>query len=159
MQVHFVVPGKPATAGSHKAFGLRSRKTGKYKAVVRPDCDDLAAWQAIVKSAAIQAMEGRPPTDEQVILITAFNFARPKSHWGLGRNGATLKKTAPEFHTVKPDLSKLIRAVEDALTGVVWLDDNQVVRHDSVKQWHGDHSFVVIRVVESYDVLEASGRD
>jgi Holliday junction resolvase RusA-like endonuclease len=39
--------------------------------------------------------------------------------------------------TVKPDLTKLLRAVEDALTGVVWRDDSQII-HQVVNKEYAD---------------------
>jgi len=56
----------------------------------------------------------------------AFVMPRPKSHYGTGKNAATLKRFVPSYHTSKPDLDKLIRCVKDALTGVAWKDDSQV---------------------------------
>jgi Holliday junction resolvase RusA-like endonuclease len=42
--------------------------------------------------------------------------------------------------TCYPDLSKLIRATEDALTGLAWGDDAQVVEYrDTVKTYPGGH--------------------
>ena len=36
--------------------------------------------------------------------------------------------TAPKWHTSKPDLDNLVKAVKDAITqiGVIWADDSQV---------------------------------
>lgn len=33
-----------------------------------------------------------------------------------------------EWHIVKPDTSNLLKAVEDALNGILWVDDSQVAR-------------------------------
>jgi Holliday junction resolvase RusA-like endonuclease len=56
-----------------------------------------------------------------------FVLARPRSHYGTGRNADRLRATAPAWPCSRPDATKLLRAVEDALTGVVWRDDGQVV--------------------------------
>ena len=55
-----------------------------------------------------------------------FHFRRPKSH--LTSKGA-LTKAAPLFPTGRQigDTDKLIRSVCDALTGICWYDDSQVV--------------------------------
>ena len=55
-----------------------------------------------------------------------FHFLRPKSH--LTSKGA-LTKAAPLFPTGRQigDTDKLIRSVCDALTGITWYDDSQVV--------------------------------
>ena len=54
--------------------------------------------------------------------------ANAKGHYGTGRNADQVKASAPPHPTTKPDATKLVRAVEDALTGVIWRDDSQVVR-------------------------------
>jgi Holliday junction resolvase RusA-like endonuclease len=56
-----------------------------------------------------------------------FHFLRPRSHYRTGRNAALLRGDAPAYPAGRPDLTKLVRAAEDALKGVVWADDGQVV--------------------------------
>lgn len=145
MRVKFFVEGKSAPAGSHKAFVRLNRKNGRHRAVVRPACDSLERWQAVVKQEAIKAMRGEPATRLPVKLTTVFYIARPDSHYGQGPLAATLQKKAPKHHTYKPDLSKLIRGLEDGLTKVVYMDDSQVMIHDAVKRWH-EKDFVSVTV-------------
>ena len=45
----------------------------------------------------------------------------------------------------KPDLTKLVRAAEDSLRGVLWRDDAQVVRQVTEKRW-GEPARVEIAV-------------
>ena len=59
-----------------------------------------------------------------------FTLARPKSHYRTGRNAHLLRDSAPARPTGAPDLSKLARATEDALTEAgVWKDDAAVVEY------------------------------
>jgi len=58
-----------------------------------------------------------------------FQFVRPKSHYTA--KGA-LRDAAPR-HVGKPDIDKLCRAVLDALTGIAYADDSQVVALDASK--------------------------
>ena len=51
-----------------------------------------------------------------------FFVPRPKGH---KRKDGTIRDTAPQFPTTKPDALKLARSTEDALTGIVWHDDAQ----------------------------------
>jgi Holliday junction resolvase RusA-like endonuclease len=70
--------------------------------------------------------KGRP-----VQLGLKFYVTRPKTtHYGSGRNARTLNAVglASRFPTGRPDLSNLVKLAEDALTGLVWQDDDQVVR-------------------------------
>lgn len=61
-----------------------------------------------------------------------FTFERPKSH--VKRNG-DLRSGYSEYHVQRPDVDKLCRAILDALTGVVYHDDSQVISLSAVKQW------------------------
>lgn len=55
-----------------------------------------------------------------------FMFARPKCHHVAGKIDRPLKDDAPFWHTSSPDRDKLERATNDAMTGVIWVDDSQV---------------------------------
>ncbi len=56
-----------------------------------------------------------------------FSLKRPKSH----------PKHRRTWPTTRPDLDKLVRAVLDACTANVFLDDSQVVRLECGKVWAG----------------------
>lgn len=89
-------------------------------------------WRQDVKAAALAAIEELPdwaPLDGPLSVSMTFAFARPKGHFGTGRNAALLKASAPARPATIPDLSKLVRSTEDALTGSVWADDARVVEY------------------------------
>lgn len=117
MEVRFFVPGLPIAQGSkrHVGHGIMVEMSKK-----------LPAWRNDVRLAGIEAMGQRPPLADAVFLHLTFVFPRPKAHFGTGRNAGQLKPTAPVHVTKAPDLDKLVRAVGDALTGIVWRDDAQV---------------------------------
>ena len=122
--ISFTVPGVPAPGGSKKAF--MNPRTNKI--VVMDDAKNNKGWRERVAVFARQAMEGRPPLDGALQVVVLFAMPRPKSHYGTGKNSNTLKEWAQNAHpTSKPDATKLFRALEDALTGIVWKDDAQVV--------------------------------
>lgn len=75
--------------------------------------------------------------DEAVRLEIEFVYDRPKNHFGTGRNAGCIKSSAPRFYekTTMPDLTKIVRAVEDALTSVVWKDDSIVVQQATLKRY------------------------
>ena len=111
MSVRFFVPGTPVPQGSLKSFAARG--TGR---VVTPQLPKVLEWRGLI------AMEARRhfdrPWDVPVVLELAFYFARPKAHFGTGRNAGTLKPSAPHHMSRTPDLDKLVRAVGDALAGI-----------------------------------------
>lgn len=123
-KVKFFVPGVPAPGGSKRVF--YNKKTGR--AIVTDDCKRNKDWRALVVMAARQhcrvALEG------PLALSITFYMPRPKAHYGA--NG--VKLTAPSFHTVKPDATKLLRSTEDALSDAgVWRDDAQVAIQRVIK--------------------------
>jgi hypothetical protein len=65
-----------------------------------------------------------------------FRFARPKGHYGSGRNAAVLKPGAPRSPAGKPDLDKVLRSTLDALGEAgCYRDDSQVVAVEAQKAY------------------------
>lgn len=76
-------------------------------------------------------MNGAGLLDGPLVLVVQFYVPRPKSHYGA----RGLRPSAPDYPAVRPDVTKLLRAVEDACTGVVWRDDAQVVEQHAGKSY------------------------
>jgi Holliday junction resolvase RusA-like endonuclease len=101
------VIGSPAPQGSKRHVGGgRMIESSRH---VRP-------WREAVKSAAVEAMgEQTLRLDGPLALVVTFLLKRPLRP----------KATRPDR---VPDVSKLVRATEDALTDAcVWTDDARVV--------------------------------
>jgi Holliday junction resolvase RusA-like endonuclease len=87
---------------------------------------------------AMAAHGRREPMAGAVLLHVTFTFARPRSHYRAGKSAHLLKPGVPARPAGPPDLSKLVRAVEDALTDAgVWKDDAQVTDTSSRKTYAG----------------------
>lgn len=130
--ISFFVPGKPQPAGSKRAFPIRRGGVFTGRTVVTDANKNSKPWQAIVKAEAIEAVKGDMPyLSGAVRLRLVFSLERPKGHW----NAYGLKKSAPLDPIVKPDVLKLARGVEDALTGILWKDDAQIVVEHLTKQY------------------------
>ena len=112
--VRFTAFGVAAPQGSKNQFGGESSKR------VKP-------WRSDVARVAGMAMEGRPAATGPVEVTARFFFTRPKKHF---RANGELRADAPNFVTSKGigDIDKLERAIYDAMTGIVYLDDSQVAR-------------------------------
>lgn len=87
---------------------------------------------------------------EPVILTVRFFLPRPKSH--LNTKGEC-KKSAPTSHCQKPDIDNMMKAVMDAMKGIVWHDDSQVFMISTVKLWTRSAPYTDI-IVESIDDKE-----
>ena len=146
INLHFEVEGKASPSGSKKAFV--NKHTGRISVVDTAKNKD--SWQSWVRLKAMQeaTAAGIEPSRGPFELDIVFYFARPKSHFGTGKNEAVVKPGAPKRHTQKPDVTKLIRCTEDALKGVAWLDDSQVIGQAAVKKWHDSRDYVVITLRE-----------
>lgn len=141
--IEFFVPGIPKPAGSKRFFGL-SKKTGR--AIISDDSGKAGQdWRGDVKTFAVQCKPETPWTGPVGMELT-FAFPRPKSHFGGGKNADVLKASAPSCHIIKPDATKITRAVEDALTGIIWRDDSQIIEQHIRKTF--GNSGVFVRVWE-----------
>lgn len=110
--IFFFVPGLPQTKGSTKSFFIK--KTNRV--VTTNDNVKNKKWAAAV-SAMAHKYKPESPWSGPVKLVLIFSLPIPKS----------LGKKVPADHVKKPDLSKLTRSVEDALTGIIYRDDSQIV--------------------------------
>ena len=132
--------GLPKPAGSKRVF-LVGPKGSERRPVVtdasgRPGRD----WRASVQHEISHVHPGAP-LDGPLELSLYFTLPRPRGH--LRRDG-TLRRSAREHPTTKPDVTKLVRAVEDAATGLLWRDDAQVVTQTATKRY-GPRPGVVIQ--------------
>jgi len=142
-RLDFYVPGHPQPAGSKRGFPVK-RRDGSTGVAVVEDNPKARDWKAAVAQAGVDAMVDalRIDPDQEVILLDGpigltlvFTLARPRGHFGTGRNHQSLRAGAPVWPAKRPDTTKLIRAVEDALTGIVWRDDAQVVEQYAAKRY------------------------
>jgi len=136
-RLEFRVYGVPAPKGSLQGGGMRCQLcggSGKTAAGHCPKChgrgfyswvhDDntrTRPWMAVLKAEAQLAvsrdLRGAPLYRGPVHVDLIFWLPKP----------ASLPKRRPSAPTKKPDLDKLARSVLDALTGVLWHDDAQVI--------------------------------
>jgi Holliday junction resolvase RusA-like endonuclease len=125
--LRFSVRGIAKTAGSKKFVGLIKHGPRAGRAILTDDSGEKGRlWRASVQQAAVEVFKGEL-IESAVRVRCDFYFIRPRSHYGSGRNEGVLRSSAPAHHLVKPDGTKLWRAVEDALTGIIWRDDSIVV--------------------------------
>lgn len=116
--VSFTAYGVAQPAGSKVAGRTKSGRL-----FVRDAAKGSRAWKEAVAQVAGEAMGGRELLDGPLYLHVRFHLPRPKGHYG--KRG--LLPSAPAFPTVAPDATKLVRAVEDALQGIVYRNDAQIV--------------------------------
>ncbi len=109
--LQFRVDGMPESKGSWRYAG-HSRRTGKPRLI--SDNEAEPAWAEQVAWACRAAL-GHPPKPDKRAYQVALDFTLRAP---AGRGGRQNRR----------DIDKLARSVLDALTGIVWADDEQVVR-------------------------------
>lgn len=135
MKFSFTVEGIAKTAGSKKGFPIK-RASGKIGVIITDDTGKAGKdWRKLVQATARQAINAlgvTVPMDAPCAIVIAFLIGRPKCHF---RANGLRKDNAPGHHTQKPDALKLARAIEDALTGIAYKDDAQIVDETIGKRW------------------------
>lgn len=119
MRSSVFVPGTPVPQGSARAFVVKGR------AVVTGDNPKTNPWRADV-AACVRSAIGPEIVYPTGPVAVGLSFVLP-------RRKAEPKRLTPA-HTRKPDLDKLARACLDAIDGLVYTDDSQVVRFDHLEK-------------------------
>jgi crossover junction endodeoxyribonuclease RusA len=131
-EVRVRVVGLPRPKGSGRAV-MRARK-GQSAATARPvvvaDAKGLGPWVRTVKRAATQNDAFRPWFTKHAAVGVDLDFVLPP----LTSQG----KKHRRWPSVRPDVDKLTRAILDALTGVAYVDDGQVVATTQTKRYGDD---------------------
>jgi crossover junction endodeoxyribonuclease RusA len=112
--IEIIVRGQPAPQGSKKFVGLTKAGRG----LLVESSKKVKPWRQDVVAAAVFAMQGRVMLDGPLLAVMTFTLPKP----------ASAPKTRRTWPCRKPDLSKLVRSTEDALSDAgVWADDARVV--------------------------------
>jgi crossover junction endodeoxyribonuclease RusA len=120
------VSGEPASQGSHSVIHGR---------IVQVNSAKHKRWRNAVAFAALDLItDGWELLDEPLELSVIFYLPRPKT-------------ATRQFPAVMPDVDKLLRAVFDSLSGVIYLDDSRIIRATAQKLYADDRGpGAVIRV-------------
>ncbi|MCM1513361.1 MAG: RusA family crossover junction endodeoxyribonuclease [Oxalobacter formigenes] len=135
--ITFTVPGIPKGKG-------RPRFARSGNRVITYTPPETAAYENAVKTAAMQAMGGRKPYGGTCEIHIMAAFPIPKSWPESKKRQARLDRIHP---AKKPDLDNVMKTVCDALNGIVWKDDAQVVRAH-VTKCYDDNPRVEVTVIE-----------
>lgn len=114
-EISFIVEGDPVPQPRPR-FSAR----GGFARAYTPKDHPVNSYRQAIALAA--KLAGAIPHDQDVELDVVAIFGRPKSHWG--KTGLTA--TAPT-RPHKSDWDNVGKAVSDALNGVAYVDDDQIV--------------------------------
>ena len=139
--VKFSVEGVPVGKGRPK-FARR----GNFVQAYTPT--KTKTYEQQVADAARVAMGAKLRTMEPVQLNMDIFVPIPKS-WSKIKRARALNGV--EYPTTKPDIDNVAKAVFDAMNGIVFQDDKQIINHCITKRY-SDNPRVEVRVYEvSYD--------
>lgn len=113
--MRIIVYGSPAPQGSKKFVGMKGGR-----GIMVESSKKVRPWRQDVKAAALAVRDGAAPIDAPVRLRMVFTMPKPSS-------APKRRRTLPMR---MPDLSKLARSTEDALSDAgLWADDARVVEY------------------------------
>ncbi|WP_175689681.1 RusA family crossover junction endodeoxyribonuclease [Burkholderia anthina] len=116
-RVEFIVPGTPVAKGRP-----RFARQGAHVRAFTPEKTER--YENLVKVAASVAMRGAAPFDGPVRFVVHIGAPIPTS-WSMKRQDAAAAGLIGA--TKKPDWSNVVKAIEDGLNGVAYVDDAQII--------------------------------
>ena len=123
--VSFVVPGEPQGKGR-----ARIGKVGNHARMFTPA--KTVAYEGLIALAAQDVMQGRSLIEGPVLIELRIFHAVPQSK---SKKWKALALEGKEPCTKKPDADNVLKAVCDALNGVVFKDDVQVTDGMFRRRW------------------------
>lgn len=127
MEIYFVVPGEVVGKGRPR-FTTR----GGYARAITPA--KTRSYEEKVKACYLAEVPFQPMqwgNKEPIEMVVNAYFEIPKS----ASKKAKLEMLMNGRPTKKPDLDNVLKAVADALNGVAYSDDSQIVRATITKYW------------------------
>ncbi|MDE5460189.1 RusA family crossover junction endodeoxyribonuclease [Bradyrhizobium sp. CSS354] len=133
--VTITLAGQPQGKGRARAF-LRGGHIGHYTP------EKTRSYEGMIRTAAMDAIAGRPALDEPIEFVLRAIFPVPASWSARKRQQALTGEIKPGK---KPDLDNIVKAWNDALNGVAYRDDSLICRMTSEKRY-GPQPLVVVTV-------------
>lgn len=117
--IEILIPAVPVAQPRCKAARI-----GGFTRVYTPKTADT--FKALVALAASQVHKGAP-LDGNLRAVIRFVFPRPKTKQYKN------KPMPREYYQGKKDIDNLQKSVFDALNGILWIDDRQIVAIEASK--------------------------
>jgi len=114
--IHAEIPGQPVAQGRPRAFKTRAGRIRTH------DPEKSRMWKAEVRAALALAMREAGRSE----LLAGPVRCRIRSTLLCPRSHYRKRPVGRRWHTHTPDIENLAKAILDASSGVVWIDDGQV---------------------------------
>ena len=135
--ISFTVYGEPVAQG-------RPRFTTVAGHAMAYDPKESRDYKQCVRLAALEVRPEKPLEGALSLAVTVYK-SMPKS---MSKKKAAQAIAGDLRPTTRPDLDNLIKGIKDAIKGIIWKDDSQVVNIYAAK-WYGEVPRVEISVREA----------
>lgn len=138
--ISFTVPGEPRGKARPKVTRTKAGKSLTYTP------DKTIAYEELVRQRFLQASGGWkfPPASPLIIFVSAF-YGIPKSYTKRQRSEIIKGDLLP---TKKPDFDNIFKILCDALNGIAYADDAQIVRASIRKNYTEGSPHVEVSLFE-----------
>lgn len=126
-QITFTIPAIPV-AQPRQRHRIISTGGKNYAQNYTPTKHPVNAFKSTARMA-LQSVYTGPPLAGPVAMSVVFVFPRPSNR---------IWKTRPmprERHAKKPDCENVLKSLQDALTGLAFVDDAQICEYRDVSKW------------------------
>ena len=120
--VVIVVAGEAVPLRAPQFHNVKTRERRAFVSAYQPA--HVKRYQTHIRMAAEAVMRERDPLTGPLVLAATFVMPVPKSFSKRRHSQALIGAERP---ITRPDASNLLKALEDALSGVVYRDDAQLV--------------------------------
>lgn len=146
-EITIIVPGQPVGKGRPRAFQTR----GPRRTIKMHTPEKTRDYEQAIALVGRQAMQGREPLGGPV-RITLRIFMEIPASWSKAKREAALQGGVLPIS--KPDASNVLKAVEDALNGIAYIDDSQIIDATISKRYSAEPRIEAVisqHVVASFD--------
>lgn len=125
----------------------RPRATRFGKGIRLYDPEKVKVYKQQLGYLARQAMQERGLDPFDGPLEVYMVFYRPVQA-SISKKERSRRLSGVHRPTVKPDLSNYIKALEDALNGILWVDDNLIISLEA-KKFYAEQPHLIVEVKRS----------
>lgn len=124
--IRFTAPCVPVAQPRQRHRIVNTKAGGSFVANYTPRDSPAQTFKATVRLFATQEYRNAPLTGPLRVRVL-FVMPRP------GRLVWKKRPMPRAWHASKPDLENIVKAFQDALTGIIWADDSQIAELQASK--------------------------
>jgi Holliday junction resolvase RusA-like endonuclease len=134
--IRLVIPGEVVPQ-------LRPRFARRGSFVTTYDPEKCRNYKAYVRALAAGVAPSKPMSGPVKVKIMLYRYTPQR--WNKAKIAAALAGALRP--TTKPDITNLVKGIEDAIKGLIWVDDSQVVEL-AVAKWYSDNPRAEVEIDE-----------